>query len=326
MNASDPVSSRRELLNRAGLAAAVMAGGTSVPALTGTAPSPAQDRKPVLRVAHLTDIHLTTGRNAPRWLTTCLHHAQERSKADLILNTGDSIFDAMRTGEASVQKQWELSQRIWKDECSLPAEHAIGNHDIWGIEKGRSKTSGSEPLYGKKWVMSIHGWEKPYRSFDRGGWHFIALDSTTPREDSFVGQLDEEQFAWLGKDLSRVNPATPVLIFSHIPLLSAAAFLFKGTTQQDGNWQVKGHLVHLDARRIKDLLVRHPNVRLCLSGHLHMVERVTCLGLTFLCNGAVCGAWWNGPHQEFAPGYGVVDLYADGSFENRYVTYGWEKT
>ncbi len=326
------VLSRRDLLKHASLAAAVFAGGKTVPAMASPAALPEGKRRRVLRVAHLTDIHLTTTRNAPHWLNTCLHHAQDQQKADLILNTGDTIFDASRTEEGPVRKMWELSQKIWKDECSVPAEHAIGNHDIWGFDKGRSKTSGNEPLYGKKWVMSIYGWEKPYRSFDRAGWHFIALDSVIPKEDSpigFIGQLDEEQFSWLSADLARVNPATPVLIFSHMPFFSAAAHFWdrgpKGRIEQTGSWQVSAGHMHIDARRIKNLLVKHPNVRLCLSGHLHMVERITYLGVTFLCNGAVCGGWWNGRHQEFDPGYGLIDLYADGSFEHQYVTYGWEK-
>ena len=312
--------SRRDLFKQAGLASAAITVANSAPSLASTA----KPRKRVLRIAHLTDIHLAPQRNAPHWFTTCLHHAQEQHKVDLILNTGDEIFDSMRTPEAGVRKLWDLSQGIWKSECSVPVERAIGNHEVWGIDKAKSKTTGDEPLYGKKWAMSINGWEKTYRSFDRAGWHFIALDGVTPTEDYFIGRLDDEQFAWLSDDLSRVNPATPVLIFSHIPLFSAAAFFFHAN-EQSGNWQVSAHIMHIDARRIKDLLAKHPNVKLCLSGHLHMVERVEYLGVTFLCNGAVCGGWWNGPHQGFDPGYGVIDLYADGSFDNKYVTYGWVK-
>lgn len=100
--------------------------------------------------------------------------------------------------------------------------------------------------------------------------------------------------------------------------IAAAAGLLGSPTAAPGS------RLHIDARRIKDLFVRHPNVRLCLSGHLHLVDRVEYLGVTYLCNGAVSGAWWKGNHQECEPGYALIDLHNDGSFEHRYVTYGWK--
>jgi 3',5'-cyclic-AMP phosphodiesterase len=65
-------------------------------------------------------------------------------------------------------------------------------------------------------------------------------------------------------------------------------------------------------------------VPLLLSGHIHLVDRVSYLGKTYVCDGAVCGNWWRGPCQQFAEGYGVVDLWPDGTFEHQYVTYGWK--
>ncbi len=38
----------------------------------------------------------------------------------------------------------------------------------------------------------------------------------------------------------------------------------------------------------------------------------------------MCGAWWKGAYQECEPGYALVDLYSDGSFDNRYVRFGWK--
>lgn len=110
-------------------------------------------------------------------MAACLRHAQEHYRPDLILNTGDTIVDSMATEEARVRMLRELSQRIWRFECGVPVEHAVGNHDVWGINKKNSKTNGTEPLYGKKWVMLLYGWERSYRSFDGAGRHFIALDN-----------------------------------------------------------------------------------------------------------------------------------------------------
>ena len=304
------------------MAAAILAAGGPLDVARAQSSAPATRRKS-LRIAHLTDIHVKPELHAGEGMAACLRHAQQNHRPDLILTTGDLIFDSMATEEARVRSLWDLSETIWKAECSVPVEHSIGNHDIWGINKAKSKTTGSEPLYGKKWIMSLHGWERPYRSFDRAGWHFIALDSVFPEEDKYRGHIDDEQFAWLEHDLAQVAPSTPVLVFCHIPLLAAAAF-FKAQSEKTGDWVVPAAVMQIDTRKIKGLFLKHPNVKLCLSGHLHLVDRVDYLGVTYLCNGAVSGGWWKGPSQEFEPGYGVIDLYADGTFENKYVTYGWK--
>jgi predicted phosphodiesterase len=81
--------------------------------------------------------------------------------------------------------------------------------------------------------------------------------------------------------------------------------------------------MHIDSRRLKDLFYKNKQVKACISGHIHMVDRVHYLGVAYLCNGAVCGAWWKGDCQEFKPGYAILDLYPDGLVFSRYVSYGW---
>jgi hypothetical protein len=82
--------------------------------------------------------------------------------------------------------------------------------------------------------------------------------------------------------------------------------------------------MHIDARRIKDFFLKHPNVKLCLSGHVHLWDRLEYNNVTYVCNGAVCGGWWKGSYQETPEGYGLVDLYDDGSFNAEYVRFGWK--
>jgi 3',5'-cyclic-AMP phosphodiesterase len=120
---------------------------------------------------------------------------------------------------------------------------------------------------------------------------------------------------------------TPICIVSHIPIVSIAAF-FSGATGKeelikDGSWVLSGSWVHVDAKAFKELFARHPNVKLCLSGHLHLQDRVDYNGASYLCNGAVCGAWWKGPLRECHEGYTMLDLFSDGSFEHKYMDYGW---
>ena len=83
--------------------------------------------------------------------------------------------------------------------------------------------------------------------------------------------------------------------------------------------------MHIDARKLKDLFFQYANVKLCISGHIHLLDRVDYNNITYLCNGAVCGKWWRGNYQENPPGYALIDLYDDGSFAHQYIAYGWTK-
>jgi 3',5'-cyclic AMP phosphodiesterase CpdA len=233
-------------------------------------------------------------------------------------------MDANDADAARAAAMADVWRRVWKAECSLPVEHCIGNHDIWGLDTKRSRTTGREPLWGKKWATDFYGLAARHRSFDRSGWHFVVLDSTYPTSgrDGYIGRLDDEQFAWLVADLAATPATTPVLVLSHIPILSICAMLYENQ-EKSGDWIIPASWVHLDARRIKDLFRRHPNVKLCLSGHVHLADRVDYAGVTYVCNGAVCGNWWKGDIDATREGYGVVDLFDDGSFQTQYVAYGW---
>ena len=46
--------------------------------------------------------------------------------------------------------------------------------------------------------------------------------------------------------------------------------------------------------------------------------------MTYLCGGAVSGNWWKGPIGLFKPGYRVLDLHNDGTFDERFVEWGWK--
>ena len=95
-------------------AAAFGVGGRS---LFAEESSPA--RKPSLRVAHLTDIHVQPEKRAAEGLASCLHHVQQLSaKPDLILTGGDSIMDSFDADDARTSLQWDIWQRVLKSDCS----------------------------------------------------------------------------------------------------------------------------------------------------------------------------------------------------------------
>jgi hypothetical protein len=116
----------------------------------------------------------------------------------------------------------------------------------------------------------------------------------------------------------------PEFLFSHIPVLRAAAF-FDGGNEKSGNWQIPGAWVHIDARRIVELFHKHSNVKVGISGHIHLLDEVVYNNVTYNCNGAVSGNWWNGDYHQTPAGYALINLYEDGTFNREYVAYGWEK-
>jgi 3',5'-cyclic AMP phosphodiesterase CpdA len=308
---------RREVIKGMGALAIGIAGLTYAEAEPPKSPA----RKRVLRIAHLTDIHVQPEKDADKGMIRCLQAAHAlKPRPDLIFNGGDSVMDvfAQKRERATTLKQ--LWRSILRDHCEIPIIHCIGNHDVWGWDKERSGCTGDEPDYGKRWAMELFELEQRFYSFDRAGWHFIVLDSTFPHGNGYKARLDDEQFEWLKTDLERTSPTMPVCVLSHIPILAACAYL-DGNNEKSGDWVVPGAWMHIDARRIIELFWKHRNVKLCLSGHIHLYDRVQYNGVTYLCNGAVSGAWWGGDYHQTPPGFGLIDLYDDGSFESQYMLY-----
>lgn len=271
---------------------------------------------PSLRIAHLTDVHLKDKWDAPNRFRRCLHHVQnQKPGVDLILNGGDIVFDMNKENLDTINAQWNLWHSAIQSDCSLPIYYALGNHDIWWDEndKGQAK-------YGKEFSMQQIGLAAPYYSFTKKDWKFIVLDSVHLDVDGtwYIGRLGDEQFSWLQDQLQTTPAQTPVCILSHIPILTATDLIEDKIVNK---WEILGGSLHTDNAKIIDLFYQHPNVKLCLSGHIHLRDKVVYNDVTFICNGAVSGAWWEGNNRQTAPGYGLIDLYADGSFQESYVKY-----
>lgn len=301
---------RRQLLKAGTLLGAASLTGTAAASTKLVTAAP----KRVLRLAHLTDVHVQKGKAGGEGFAACLKHVQEQAdKPELILFGGDNVMNVDGGGKASADEQIGLWKSVIKNECSLPHQVAVGNHDVFG----------NHPVDGKKWAEDAYALLKRYYAFDRNGWKFVVLDSTSPEAGGYKGRLDDEQFDWLERTLRDTEKTTPICVLSHIPILGVCVF-FDGENEKSGNWVVPGSWMHIDARRIKTLFTKHPNVKLCLSGHIHLADVATYLGVTYACNGAVCGAWWGGNYHEFAPGYALVDLFEDGTSKVEFITYGWQ--
>jgi 3',5'-cyclic-AMP phosphodiesterase len=280
-------------------------------------------RKRVIRIAHMTDIHIKSDKIAEAGLAKAFKSVQNLNpKPDFILNGGDSIMDALDKTKDEVKVQWALYKSILKAENSLPVTHVIGNHDVWGWLSKTSDAIKNDKQYGKAWVVEELKLPKRYYSFDRSGWKFIVLDSTQLNGNGgYTAYIDVEQFEWLKAELAETAATKHICVVSHVPILSMCAGLFFGKNEANGDLLTKNNIMHRDFFKIKDLFKNHSNIKLCLSGHVHLQDSVDYLGIRYFCNGAVSGGWWKGNYQDFPPAYAVLDYYDDGSFERYFVNY-----
>lgn len=327
-DAAPRATSRRSILG-VGLAAgaAAILPGTLSPrahASQVTPPSAAAARRRSLRIVHMTDTHIQPEKGADKGVAACLSHIGSLpDKPDFIITGGDLIMEGFAVDEARVRLQWEVFTKTFAS-APVPVFHTLGNHDIWGWNKGKSKTTGKERGWGKALATETLGLARPYNSFVRGDWRIITLDSVhvDPNDaNGYLGKLDEAQLDWFTSELSAPTPAKHTLVVSHIPILTVTSIL-GGPRENTTVREVSGGIMHVDSPQLRTLMEKS-NVRACLSGHTHRIDEVKHRGITYLCNGAVSGSWWNGPNAEAIEGYALLDLYDDGTVERTYTTYGW---
>jgi 3',5'-cyclic AMP phosphodiesterase CpdA len=322
---SGPLSRRHVLAATLGLAAGAGLSRASSP------PADRQARR-ALRLAHPSDIHVQPELRGGDAMAACFRHMMALdTRPDLIITGGDLAMDIAENTYDRSKLEWDLFTRVLRDQVpsSVPIHHTLGNHDIFGRNKTKSKATGSEPHYGKRWFLDSFGYTSTFRSFDQGGWHFVILDSINllPDGDEYVCRLGPEQFAWLEADLAATS--LPTVISSHAPIICVANFF----DAPDDSWfksmpdlKVSSKRMHTDCRELEALFQKHPHVKLCLNGHLHLLATATYNGVAYISQGAVSGDKWKGFKRQTPEGYGVIDLFDDGSFHHQYMTYGWNAT
>ena len=288
-------------------------------------------RKRSLRFAYLGDTHILPETKPMDGVAACLRHIQNQpDKPTFVLHGGDVIMDALVLDKMAVRKQFDAWNTVAKAENSLPIRYAIGNHDIWGYD-----AASADGAWGKAWIQDELSMPGRYYSFDwpaSGGkkWHFVVLDTVQPKANGtwYETRVDAEQLAWLENDLAKTVSAdrsadTPVLILSHVPILTATVFDFaQPVAAIDGKQTMIGGLTVSNAPELVALFANYPNVKTCLSGHTHLLDEVVYNNVRYYCNGAVSGNWWKSEmHRQTHAGYALFDLYDDGTIDRTYVAY-----
>lgn len=265
----------------------------------------AKVKKPALTIAHITDVHIRPEMNIPARFVRCLNEVKKK-KVDFFLNGGDSIHaadykDITRDRVLEQWKVWDESMKVLK---GFEVYSCVGNHDPW-----YAAPSKDDEMYGVNYAAKRAGMPHRYFSFQKKNWHFIILDGNNEGVS-----LDKEQMEWLKNELDKVPKGHFVLLMSHFPILSV-------TTSWEGGQ-------HKDFKELKKLFYQHKEkVKVCLSGHQHLLDRAWYNGVHYFCNGAMSGFWWEKGDEKSAqpyyysetpPGYAILKLYEDGRVENEY--------
>ena len=291
---------RREIL--AGLATA------GVTAITPRVLASAEPARGSFRICFFTDSHVPAPKpDDPKPEETTRHWARFRKALDkansyrpsLFVFGGDNVMAVDQgNSEAHADAMFSNWSKTIAENVKVPHVSVIGNHDIWYPKDLEVKDR-------KEKAIRAFGMPNRYHAYRAGGWNFILGDVFHP---GAATEIDKEQFAWLDAELAKSN--LPTCIVTHAPFLGPSC-------QMDGD-PVGGK------KELRKLFRKHDNVRLALSGHQHWLDECRLDRVTYVCGGAVSGAWWGGSYEEFPPAFLIMDLAPDGSV--RYETVFWEGT
>lgn len=304
--ADKPIHAFRRTALFSSLLLALLAGSSSC--------APAPVAPPPLKVVFFTDVHARTEWDTPRALALAAA-AITAENADLVICGGDMITDGYTSSPAQAAPRWDAYQAM---HAAIQPEPVVvlGNHDLVGVEP----TDGSPPAADPRAeIRARFGLAQTYRSFDFRGVHFILLDTVEVTDDpgKYRGTVGPGQMRWLQADLAAVPPETPIVVVSHLPLLTG---FYQMTEGLEAPVPVNRGVVNN-----REVLAAFANHRLLavLQGHLHVEEWIRWRDTTFITGGAICGMWWRGARHGTPEGYGVLLVHPD-RVEWKYRAYGWE--
>ncbi|MGD8328322.1 MAG: metallophosphoesterase [Acidobacteriota bacterium] len=190
-----------------------------------------------------------------------------------VLITGDLIRDALRVPEEEARGYYELLERELA-QFAVPVFTVPGNHEKFGIERHLSLVPSTHPLYGNRMYRHYRG--PNYYSFTWGGVHFLGLDTVDYEDLRYYGHVDALQTEWIRADVAALPPDMPVVVFNHIPFISAGEVRI-GLTEGGAAPSVieidgRHHFRHSVYNHEEVLGPLQDRLELALQGHIHMRE------------------------------------------------------
>lgn len=290
----------------------LLGGAAAAAAVPG---SPVSAKAESFEFLFVTDAHLEPELGGVQGTDMAFRKARTH-KVDFAIQGGDHVFDSTKVSKERANTLFDLYTKTEQD-LGMKVYHACGNHDCFGAASNGAIPA-TDPLYGKKMFEERFGPAK--YSFDHKGVHFVVLDSVQPADNQYGynGHIDDAQLKWLADDLAKQPKGTPVIVTTHIPLVTAYDSYEKLPPDHRSS---RGGISVDNSEAVLPILERY-NVLGVLQGHMHIWEQVTYHGITYTSSGAICGDWWKGAHMGTPEGYTVVSV-ADGRMTARYERSGW---
>jgi len=200
------------------------------------------DQKPNggFHFVQISDSHMGFNKPANTDVAATLQAAVDKingldEQPEFIIHTGD-------LSHQSKPAEFDMMDQILKGARPKQIFFVPGEHDT-SVDDGKQYMD----RYGRD--TKGRGWY----SMNHKGVHFIGLVNVMQLEG--MGQLGDEQLAWLQDDLRAVSASTPVVIFAHIPLWAI---------YPEWGWGTK------DSEQAFSYLKRFGSVTV-LNGHIHQV-------------------------------------------------------
>ena len=154
-----------------------------------------------------------------------------------VIHTGDHVH-------LSKPAEFDTARQILNTIKAGAVYNTPGEHDVF-LDQGKRylQTFG----YGSRQSL--------YYSFDYRGVHFLALANDSGLVGKGLGVLGAAQLAWIKQDLAPLSSETPLVLFSHVPLLDV---------YPKWGWATA------DSAQLLALVRRFSTVT-ALNGHIHQV-------------------------------------------------------
>ena len=159
------------------------------------------------------------------------------AKPSFMIHTGD-------IAHLSKPSEFDDAERVIS-QAKLDVHYVPGEHDVIDEDTGK--------LYLERYGRGTKG--AGWYSFDANGVHFVGLVNVMDLKAGGLGNLGNDQLAWLENDLKGRSASTPIVIFAHIPLW---------IIYPQWGWGTE------DGERALGLLKRFGSVTV-LNGHIHQI-------------------------------------------------------
>jgi 3',5'-cyclic-AMP phosphodiesterase len=241
-----------------------------------------------LSIAQVSDMHLFADENEQllgmptnlSFQATVEQLKKLRSELDLLLLTGDV------SGDGSPES-YDMVQNLLRP-LKIPTYWLPGNHD---------RTIAMEQVLNLRLVSRR-------KSFQRGGWNFILLDSTSP--GCVHGHLSAKTLHWLELQLSIGDNKPTLLALHHPPFKVNSKWLDSSTLQ--------------NPQDLFAVIDRYPQIKLVLFGHIHQEFHRQRHSVDYLAAPSTCIQFAplssNFSLDQKSPGFRLLKLYPNGDWES----------